>query len=61
MSNSPFSLMVGGSNDVGLEKMFPISICIFDATFNRIMIKFFDMNMLERERRKHRRVYVYKH
>ena len=38
MSSSPFSLMVGGGNDVGLEKMFPISIRIFDATFNRIMI-----------------------
>ena len=39
--------MVDGSNDAGLEKMFPISICIFDVNFNRIMTKFFDMNMLQ--------------
>ena len=47
MAQSPFSLMVDGSNDAGLEKMFPISIRIFDVNFNRIMTKFFDMNMLE--------------
>ena len=33
MSQGPFSIMVDGSNDTGLEKMFPICTCIF-ATFN---------------------------
>ena len=47
MSQSPFSIMVDGSNDAGLEKMFPICVRIFDVNFNRIMTKFFDMNMLE--------------
>ena len=47
MKTTPFSLMVDGSNDAGLEKMFPISIRIFDVNFNRVMTKFFDMNMLE--------------
>ena len=39
--------MVDGSNDAGLGKMFPISIQIFHVNFNRIMTKFFDMNMLQ--------------
>ena len=47
MSQSPFSIMVDGSNDAGLEKMFPICVRIFDVNFNRIMTKLFDMNMLE--------------
>ena len=47
MSQSPFSIMVDGSNDAGLEKMFPICVRIFDVNFNRIMTKFLDMNMLE--------------
>ena len=47
MSQSPFSIMVDGSNDAGLEKMFPICVRIFGVNFNRIMTKFFDMNMLE--------------
>ena len=47
MKANPFSLMVDGSNDAGLEKMFPISIRIFDVNFGKVMTKFFDMNMLE--------------
>ena len=47
MAQSPFSLMEDGSNDAGLEKMFLISIRIFDVNFNRIMTKLFDTNMLE--------------
>ena len=34
MSQSPFSIMVDGSNDAGLEKMFPICVHIFDVNFN---------------------------
>ena len=45
MSSSPFSLMIDGSNDTGLEKMFSISIHIFDVNFNWVMNNFFDMNM----------------
>ena len=46
MKTNPFSLMVDGSNDAGLEKMFPISVRIFDINFGKVMTKFFDMNML---------------
>ena len=34
VSQSPFSIMVDGSNDAGLEKMFPICVCIFDINFS---------------------------
>ena len=37
MNSSPFSLMIDGSNGAGLEKMFPISIHIFDVNCNWIM------------------------
>ena len=49
MKSTPFCIMVDKSNDAGLEKMFPISVRIFDINYNRIKIqsKFFDMNMLE--------------
>ena len=47
MKSIPFSIMVNGSNDAELEKMFPISARIFDVNYNQIMTKFFDMNMLE--------------
>ena len=47
MNSSSFSLFFDVSNDAGLEKMFPISVRIFNVTFNQIMTKFFDMNMLE--------------
>ena len=47
MSQSPFSIMVDGSNYAGLEKMFPICIRIFDVNFNRIMTKFFDKFLRE--------------
>ena len=39
--------MVHGSNDAGLEKMFPINIGIFEVNFSQIMTKFFVMNILE--------------
>ena len=46
MKNNPFSIMLDGSNDSGLYKMFPVTVRIFDTNFGRIMIKFLDMNML---------------
>ena len=47
MQNMPYSLMLDVSNDNGIQKMFPITVRIFDETFSRIMTKFFDMNLLE--------------
>ena len=46
MKNWPFSIMVDGRNDTGLEKMLPITVRIFDVNFGRVMPKFFDMNLL---------------
>ena len=46
MQESPYSLMLDASNDTGIEKMFPITVRIFYINFNRIMTKFFDMNLL---------------
>ena len=46
MQNSPFSIMIDGSNDTGIAKMYPITV-IYDVEFNRVMTKFFDMNLIE--------------
>ena len=45
MQNMPYSLMLDSSNDNGIQKMFPITVRIFDETFSRIMTKFLDMNL----------------
>ncbi|CAB4033387.1 Hypothetical predicted protein [Paramuricea clavata] len=45
--NSPFSIMIDGSNDNGIAKMYPITVRIYDDEFNRVMTKFFDMNLIE--------------
>ena len=47
MKELPFSMMLDASNDTGLSKMYPVTIRIFDMNYNRIMTKFFDMNLLE--------------
>ena len=47
MKDLPFSLMLDASNDNGVEKMFPITVRIFDIEFNRFMTKFFDINLIE--------------
>ncbi len=47
MQNMPYSLMLDSSNDNNIQKMFPITVRIFDETFSRIMTKFLDMNLLE--------------
>ena len=41
MKSNPFSLMIDGSNDTGLEKMNPITIRLFNA--NRVKTSFLDM------------------
>ena len=46
MKNNPFSIMINGSNDSKLHKMFPLTVHIFDINFGCIMTKFLDMNML---------------
>ena len=42
----PYSLLLDTSNDKGIEKMFPITVRIYDINFNRIMTKSFDINTL---------------
>ena len=42
-----FSVMLDGSNDSGILKMFPVTVEIFDDNFSRAMTKFVDMNLLE--------------
>ena len=40
MQEMPYSLMLDGSNDTSLSKMFPITVQIFDVNFNRVMTNF---------------------
>ena len=47
MQEIPYSLMLDGSNDTDLSKMFPIAVRVFDVRFNRLMTKFFDMNLID--------------
>ena len=47
IQNLPFSLMLNGSNDNGIQKMFPVTVRIYDIQFSQIMTKFFDMKLLE--------------
>ena len=56
MQKQPYSLLLDASNDKGIEKMFPITVRIYDINFNRIMTKFFDIDTLtgrEHQRRSH--------
>ena len=46
MRTEPFSIMLDASNDTGLYKMFPVTVRIFDTNFDRMMMKFLDMNKL---------------
>ena len=47
MTQSPFSIILDGSNDTGLQKMSLVTVSIFDVNFNCLMKKFFDMNFLK--------------
>ena len=42
-----YSLMLDGSNDTSLRKMFPNTVRVFDVSFNTVMTKFFDMNLID--------------
>ena len=46
MKTEPFSIMLDISNDTGFDKMFPVTLRLFDINFNGVMTKFLDMNML---------------
>ena len=41
------SLMLDGSNDTSLSKIFPNTVRVFDVSFNTVMTKFFDMNLID--------------
>ena len=43
MRSSPFSILIDGSNDTGLEKMNPLTIKIFDIGRGRVESRFLDM------------------
>lgn len=43
MRSAPFSVLIDGSNDTGLEKMNPITIKIFDVSRERVESRFLDM------------------
>ena len=47
LRSTPFSIMLDGSSDTGLAKMFPVTVRVFDINFNRVMAKFLDMNVME--------------
>ena len=47
MKKFSFSMMFDASNDTGLYKMFPITVCIFDVNFGRVMTKFYNVNYMK--------------
>ena len=47
LKSSPFSIILNGSNDTGIEKIFSVTVRVSDVNFNRVMSKFLDMNIKE--------------
>ena len=45
LKESPLSIILDASNDTELYKMFPVTACVFDINYRRVMPKFLDMNM----------------
>ena len=43
MKNNPFSLLVDGSNDTGVEKLNPLTVKIFDITRQKVVTHLLDM------------------
>ena len=39
--------MLEGSNDTGLNKVFPIAVRVFEVNFNKAMTKFFDVDPID--------------
>ena len=47
LQEMPYSLMLEGSNDTGLNKVFPIAVRVFEVNFNKVMTKFFDVDPID--------------
>ena len=47
LKNLAFSLILDGSNDIGVLKMFSVVVRIFNINHQRIMTKFFHLNLME--------------
>ena len=47
LKSSPFSIILNGSNDTGIEKIFSVTVRVSDVNFNRVMSKFPDINIKE--------------
>ena len=47
MQENPSRIMLDGNNETGLQKMYPITVRIYEVRFNQIMTRFFDMGLLE--------------
>lgn len=43
MKEHPFALAIDGSNDTGLQKMNPLTVCIYDHESGLVRTKFLDM------------------
>ena len=43
MKVNPFSLLIDGSNDTGLEKLNPLTVKIFDESTNKVITELLDM------------------
>ena len=43
MKGNPFSLLVDGSNDTGVEKLNPLTVKIFDITRQQVVTHLLDM------------------
>ena len=41
--------MLDGSNDTGLNKVFPIAVRVFEVNFNRVMTKSFDVDPIDNQ------------
>ena len=46
MKEYPFALAVDGSNDIGLQKMNPLTVRIFDLESGLVCTKFLDMCLI---------------
>ena len=43
MKGNPFSLLIDGSNDTGLEKLNPLTVKIFDVRKGQVLTQLLDM------------------
>ena len=45
MRVEPFAIAIDGSNDCGVEKMNPLTVCIFNGSTGKVVQQFLDMCM----------------